>query len=60
MIKTEYPYNDNPNLIRHYAEGFKIRQIETGIIYDEAVDLYPCKYTYEVTDIPLDDIDIDS
>ena len=61
MIKIEYPYNNNSNLIRHYSdEKFKIRQIETSIIYDEAVDLYPCRYTYEETDIPRDDYDNDS
>lgn len=46
--------------IRHYSDaGMKIRQIETGIIYDDAVDVVPCRYTYEETDIPLDDYDID-
>lgn len=40
-------------LIKHYSdEGFLIRQIETGILYGEAVDLRPCRYTYEETDIP--------
>ena len=33
----------------------KIRQIETGIVYDDAVDIYPCPYTYEETDEPIDD-----
>jgi len=46
--------------IRHYSDtGMKIRQIETDIIYDDAVDVVPCRYTYEETDIPLDDYDID-
>ena len=59
MLKTEYPYNDDNNLIRHYAKDenqvqYKIKQIETGIIYDEAIDLYPCIYTYEETDIPVE------
>lgn len=52
MLKTEILDN---NLIRHYSdENFKIKQIETGIIYDEAIDVMPCRYTYEETDIPID------
>ena len=44
-----------PKRIRHYSdENLKIRQIETGRIYDDAVDRYPCKYTYEETDIPIE------
>ena len=39
------------NLIRHYSDkGVKIKQVETGLIYDEAIDLIPCQYTYEETD----------
>lgn len=41
--------------IRHWSDaGFKIRQIETGIVYDDAVDYMPCKYTYEETEEPLE------
>ena len=56
MIKEEYPYIDeygkeHTNLIRFYSdEGYYIKQIETGDIYEEAVDLYPSAYTYEETD----------
>ena len=58
MIKTEILEN---NLIRHYSdENFKIRQIETNRIYDEAIDLMPCRYTYEETNILRDDYDNDS
>ena len=40
--------------IRHYSDkNVRIRQIETGVLYDEAVDLLPCKYTYEETDEPI-------
>ena len=56
-IKTIYPYT-NESLIYHYAEDatgkrFCIKQVETGIIYAEAVDVYPCRYTYEATDIEV-------
>ena len=40
--------------VRHYSlDNLKIRQIETGIIYDYAVDNIPCRFTYEETDIPI-------
>jgi hypothetical protein len=53
MIIEEY-IEDNTR-VRHYSdENLKIRQIETGIIYDDAVDVIPCKYTYEETDIPIE------
>ena len=48
MIKTEMmKYN---TLIRHFSdEGKMIRQVETGAIYSEAIDVVPCRYTYEET-----------
>jgi hypothetical protein len=59
-LKTEYPYIDSngdkkENLIKHYAldeQGNKyyIKQNETGLVYDEAVDVYPCRYTYTALD----------
>ena len=40
--------------IRHYSDkNMKIRQIETGIVYEDAVDVLPCRYTYEETDEPI-------
>ena len=56
MIIEQYPYideygNERNNLIKYYSdEGYMIRQIETGDVYGEAVDVYPSKYTYEETD----------
>ena len=42
--------NVSKHLIRHYSDkGVKIKQVETGIVYDEAIDLIPCQYTYEET-----------
>lgn len=47
-----YPYVDeqggeHENLVQHKSdEGKRIIQLETGRIYDEAIDLYPSKYTY--------------
>lgn len=43
------------NHVRHYSDNdMKIRQIETGIVYEEAVDVTPCRYTYEETDEPIE------
>ena len=53
MIKREYylTREDGVNLYRTYSdEGFKIRQVQTGIIYDEAIDVDFANYTYEETD----------
>ena len=55
MIITEYPYidengNERYDLERHYSDkGVMIRQAETGEEYSDAVDVHPCRYTYEET-----------
>ena len=55
MIVTE----ELGDLIRHYSDsGFKIRQVETGIVYDDAVDIISCPYTYEETDEPIGGEDV--
>lgn len=47
MIKTEYPYSGDPRLVRTYSdEGKELLQTETGRVYDEAIDTYPCRFTY--------------
>lgn len=47
--------------IRHYSDlGVKLRQIETGEIFPDAVDVIPCQFTYEETNIPLGDDEIDN
>lgn len=56
MIREEIMFDGR---VRHYSDlGVMIRQIETGILYEDAVDSLP--YTYEETDIeiPFDDSDI--
>lgn len=51
MVKTEYPYNNNENLVKTYSdEGNYIVQNETGRKYSIAVDAYPCRYTYSETE----------
>lgn len=52
MIKTELLKNGK--LIRHYSDmDMKLIQVETGMVYDEAIDIVPCRYTYEETDEPI-------
>jgi hypothetical protein len=53
MIKKELfrTREDGVKLYRTYSDqNFKIRQIETGNIYEEAVDIENAPYTYEETD----------
>jgi len=46
--------------VRHYSDqNLKIRQIETGIIYEDAVDVIPCAYTYEETEESIEDQELD-
>lgn len=46
MIQTEMV----GQRIRHYSDkDMMIRQIETGILYEDVVDVMPCRYTYEET-----------
>ena len=49
---------ENGTRIRFYSDaGFKIRQIETGVIYEDAVHNVPAQYTYEETSEPIEDTD---
>lgn len=53
MIVREYfkTRNDGVNLFRTYSdEGYMVKQVETGIVYDEAIDVESANYTYEETD----------
>ena len=44
--------------VRQYSDQNKyILQIETGIKYEDAVDIVPCIYTYEETDEDIPIID---
>lgn len=62
-LMVEYPFVNlkgdlNDNLIKHYAkddEGklYYIKQVQTGVIFEQAVDIYPCSYSYEATNIPI-------
>lgn len=47
--------NISDALVRHYSDArVMIRQIETGVLYSDAVDVVPCRYTYQETDTPVE------
>lgn len=55
-IKKEFyrTREDGVNLYRNYSdEGFYIIQNETGVEYDEAIDVEDAPYTYSETDKPI-------
>ena len=54
IVSLEY-YTDDSRLlvVTRSDQGMKIRQNETGMIYDMAIDV-PNKYTYSETDIPVE------
>lgn len=56
IIKEFYKTrNDGVNLYRTYSDkGLKVRQIETGILYGEPIDIEDAPYTYEETDEPIE------
>lgn len=46
---------------RRYSDrGVQLRQVETGNIYDDAVDNVPCQWTYEETDTPVTERELDA
>lgn len=59
MIKTQHPYIDafgveHDNMIKTWTTNSKkvMLQVETGNLYEEAIDLYPCPFTYQEVDKP--------
>lgn len=53
MILTELLNNDT--LIKHYSDkNVMLLQVETGLLYSDPIDVVPCKYTYEETDIAIE------
>jgi hypothetical protein len=47
-----------PTRVHHYSDaGMMIRQIETGHLYEDAVDRVPCRWTYEETDEPIPEVE---
>lgn len=51
MLTSKYIEVNGRTLIAHESDcGKMIRQVETGVEYSSAVDVMPCKYTYEETE----------
>ena len=49
---------DGVKLYRTYSnENYRIRQIETNTIYDEAIDVENAPYTYEETEEKIKEIE---
>ena len=57
MIQREFyaQRKDGVRLYRTYSDaGMMIRQVETGNVYAEAIDVENASYTYEETDMSID------
>ena len=55
MLRTEIVELGEMNFrYTHSDAGMQIKQVETGILYDEAYDILEKAYTYEETDVPID------
>lgn len=52
MILTE-TIDDGRRERRYSDAGVMLRQVETGTLYEDAVDVVPCAFTYEETDEPV-------
>ena len=57
IVQKEYMTRaDGVKLIRTYSdEQKKLKQVETGVVYDVAIDIYPVCYTYVETNEYIDD-----
>lgn len=65
MVLTQVEYQNiidgsgkkHKDLVRTYSddETKMLLQVETGITYDDAIDTYPCKYTYEEIDKQIEE-----
>jgi len=55
LIQETYICKNGVEQLHTYSDsGYRIEQIETGIIYDEVYDNKPCQYTYRETEEKID------
>lgn len=47
MITQEQIEINGKEFLHTYSDTYMLKQVETGVLYTEALDLIPCKYTYE-------------
>lgn len=62
MIQREFylTREDGVELFKSYSDqDFYIRQVETGRVYQSAIDVANAPYTYEETDQVIETIDTD-
>ena len=57
MLIQENITVNGTDLVKTYSELYMIKQVETGILYAEAIDV-PGKYTYEETNIQKPDMEL--
>lgn len=55
QLITEYPFNNDYTLVKTYAidelgNHYKIQQIQTGVVFDEAIDKFPPAFNYRTTE----------
>ena len=53
IVKENIVINDKQFQKTYSDLKVKIKQVETQAIYDVAIDITPCRFTYEETDIPV-------
>lgn len=58
MITTETIVIGTRQFQRTKSDTYMICQIETGKVYQEAMDIIPCAYTYEETDEFLPELEL--
>lgn len=46
MITQEQIEINGMEFLHTYSDTYMLTQVETGVLYIEALDLIPCKYTY--------------
>lgn len=56
MIKQEKVIINNKEFIKTYSDNnMNIKQVETGNIYDEAIDVIPLRFTYVELDKTIEE-----
>lgn len=46
---------EDGKFVHNYSDtGMKIRQVDTGDLYDDAIDMNPSPHVYEETDEPIE------
>lgn len=55
MIVQEKTTINGAEFLHTFSDaGMMLLQVETGTLYGDAIDVIPCKYTYEETDTPIE------